>query len=570
VTGLLWDGYAGGKISVPDALYGRFLRHYAADVSSGEWFHCISEQRSPVFRMLIDNDFVEPECTISGEGALELARLYQQETARYFALPDGAGRARALSVVVLRSQREAAVSVDGRAGVKTGLHFVFPWLMVDAHRALMLREAYLLRLEREYGPRTPPRNAWGDVVDPRVYISNGLRMPYSIKWEPCPACHNRREVRASCDTCRRTGKVTDGRFYAPLLFVAGDGRVSARDTQRLKENRYAAVQCTSIRASLGTAPTPGWAPPAGAPMYDLHALAPGRGGRALAGGPRPPPGAPLRLQSGPATVSAAAGRIAVPRDCERFRLLVEYVRAAMHPAYQQIEGKDMYCNPACTYYVLRTQGPGSRFCQNKVVACPADASAPPLLWGAEHTSATVYFYVTPAGISQKCWSRKATLHNRRYGYCKDFESLPRQQLPVRLLSLLFGRFIQDKGALERARRAAFLQGGPRTRALTRTLDLCDRLTRVGPRCDPSVPIRLLAQQEPQDTGGGSGDCGRDNDGDGGDFPPGPAEAHAPRTPPQESPQSLPPIGSAPRSGVRCALQPSGSDPAYMFAAALPG
>jgi 5-formaminoimidazole-4-carboxamide-1-beta-D-ribofuranosyl 5'-monophosphate synthetase len=59
-THLLLNGYMGGKLKIPDSIAETFLTCYANDIKNG-YFHYICERRTPVFKMLLDMDFIRSQ-----------------------------------------------------------------------------------------------------------------------------------------------------------------------------------------------------------------------------------------------------------------------------------------------------------------------------------------------------------------------------------------------------------------------------------------------------------------------------------------------------------------------------
>jgi hypothetical protein len=160
-THLLLDG---GKARVPDESASLFLLAYANAVVSGKR-PCISELRTPVFRLFLDLDI-----KVASEDALDfdaVMPVVQQCAASFF-------EADTLRAVVCTTPPKQAESF-----IKAGRHVVWPSVYVTSSTALAFRVHVVEALETRFeGACTEP---WDAVVDARVFRSNGLRMPFSEK-----------------------------------------------------------------------------------------------------------------------------------------------------------------------------------------------------------------------------------------------------------------------------------------------------------------------------------------------------------------------------------------------------
>ena len=193
----------GGKAAVPAYARGvgsGMVRAYAADAAEGRPVHAVERTfgEGGTYNMFADLD-VPSEAPV-GAAELEALVLEALEGAPDALLGPGA----ADEVVVLTREWH---------GGKTGAHMV--WSdgdhRVDDAVALALRDAWVDRLERRIGRRLPsgdeqwsegeleapgaspgaadaagaagrpPARDWGKIIDPAVYRSNGLRMPWSLK-----------------------------------------------------------------------------------------------------------------------------------------------------------------------------------------------------------------------------------------------------------------------------------------------------------------------------------------------------------------------------------------------------
>jgi hypothetical protein len=74
-----------------------------------------------------------------------------------------------------------AKQIEPHSGFKTGVHLIFPDIVVDQFLASMLAKQIVVDLEGAFGPRQ--EQSWSDVIDPSVYKhkKTGLRMKYCCK-----------------------------------------------------------------------------------------------------------------------------------------------------------------------------------------------------------------------------------------------------------------------------------------------------------------------------------------------------------------------------------------------------
>jgi hypothetical protein len=284
------------------------------------------------------------------------------------------------------------------ACTKLGVHFVFPNMPADAHRGLALREGYLLEMESVHGPRkTAVGNSWRDVIDQGVYLTSGLRLPYSFKTEICAACRNAPSRRASCGECEKTGHRDDPRAYAPRFCLDGLGREDREAASRVvgpRSNIARAVRLGSIRMRSSVQLPEGWRVPAGVPDYQL----PVRRGRGGDGG---------GVGGGRKTSTGGSSMMEVPIGSPLVAMMLDYVRE-MHPRYESLEAVSLVRNRQGTWYGMDVRGVGDRWCLN--------------LDNREHTSCHVYFVMTPRGLHQRCRCLHNDKSDRLHGRCSTWRS----------------------------------------------------------------------------------------------------------------------------------------------------
>ncbi len=384
---LLMDGARGGAIHVPPALEGEFLRHLGADVAAGR-SHFLHEIRTPVTRLYFDMDWAAPAgdavlgaAPETRRGAvLERVRSVQRALARYY--PAGAGAA--LDVLVCGVEGDPRTTDDG--ALKLGLHLIFPKLFVDREQALLLRAgavtALRLHAERSEAGTDATAAYWEKAVDAGRYGDNrsgGLRMLGCWKLTRCKVCNNRPAARPHCVRCAGRGRLQSGRPYAVQAYLCSEGLESAEVTRHLATNAVAALSQAALRTAR-VAPTPGFRRYRGAPGVGAAAARPPSCGSALA---------------------------LVRRETPEFARIRDLVRRTS-PFYASLGVLDVKrATRGAGKYMVRVAGDGSSYCQNVM---------------RDHGSVTIYFEVSPAGVTQRCFCRCATTDGRLDGLCSAYRS----------------------------------------------------------------------------------------------------------------------------------------------------
>jgi len=420
-THLLMDG---GVAIVRDDQMSGFLGSYALSVMNKDPIS-VSEQRSPVFRMHWDFDIFEPSAPILQDELVEFVHVLQHDIGRFYSAhyDDASLQTLLLTCVMIRDP------VQERNGWSTGMHVVMPNVWVRPEQALQMRVSNIVALQSAFMEVYPQWN-WNKVVDEAIYISNGLRMPHSHKYEECPNCRNVDEKKINCANCNAHGKVSVGRIYKPVAVLLGDGALQTYLTMRITSNPATCLQYCIIRCPLDACETPHWEPYVGCPQYvpppekptrrrntqqqqtttfdsdfvDMSAFAPS----ALLSVNPADLGMPEFAEDRKAFNSQMKKKTPIDRDSLQWRCIEQLARRSFpHAPYQDIYIKDIYTNTQQTYYVARTAGAGSSYCMNI---------------DGDHRHNTIYFYITDRGICQRCWCRCDTLAGRKFGFCRDYKS----------------------------------------------------------------------------------------------------------------------------------------------------
>lgn len=328
-THLLLDG---GKVCVPDESHAAFLNAYAASVTRHPLRPpCMVELRTPVFRFFVDLDtrFVDEPCTMDAP-LRAMARVVAES------LPPGTPQPEPALVC------HANVPKQERDGVKRGFHAVWPDVYVTPATAIELRRRILAELDAHHPAEGQGlANAWDDVVDSTVYVSNGLRMPWSAKGRD------------------------DKRFYEVKWTLTPDSLTPEGPV----------VGVTALRDHL----------------HRLSIRAPGRGPS-------------LTLVEEPTTTACCGGGSGdfVHKSLAGFADVLPSLAAALPEKFEGQKFTSLLATDHC--FMLRST---ARYCFNV---------------GREHRTSNVYFLLTKKGVSQRCYCRKDTQDDRKYGTCKDFSS----------------------------------------------------------------------------------------------------------------------------------------------------
>lgn len=330
--------------------------------------------------------------------------------------------------------------------VKQGLHFMVPGFKVDKHQALTMRESFIARFEVVFGKRKglgAINNPLSSVIDAKVYLDNGLRMPYNAKTEKCQ--HDRSDDNGrNCTRCEGTGKRIDPSFYRPVLVVHGSREAGVLDEgkdvgtdqhcasvavghngwpqralrliDRLNrlgdrppsvEDAFAVLDMCRVRLAGDALPTRGWRPYAGCPCYNLRSLNPGMAkryseaiGKLITEESISEREAQDRLAQvglGARTRSSGHGKSkgtpygtsgkSIAQDDPLFELMLTLVRRKVNRRYGYVRGTTMFYLAKDDAYVMDVDGENSTYCPNV---------------DRYHKSASVFFIIKRQGIQQGC------------------------------------------------------------------------------------------------------------------------------------------------------------------------
>ena len=178
----------GGSFEIPDKHLQEFYERYVRDWGLGRQLCFVEIKSVPLFRMFVDLDFVEL-AALSTDDTLVYVREIHAIVLRCFVgkfhaiVSTTAPRALALKTGSQQEKGNEGCLSEKSFGVKTGIHVVWPDLLVDNALGMRLCRKIQDCLFDCFGAREYPMNPWADVIDSSVMrsIGTGLRMKGSSK-----------------------------------------------------------------------------------------------------------------------------------------------------------------------------------------------------------------------------------------------------------------------------------------------------------------------------------------------------------------------------------------------------
>ena len=456
MTHTLMNGASGGKIAVQESAMDGFFAAYGDDITHGQKLFVI-ERRSEVFNMHLDCDF---KTTPSDASLRTFVAAVHGAVAKYF----GGGAPAAARCIVC-----AVLADDGVTRKAPGIHLMFPFAPVDEAAALWIRAGVVHAL---LGLRGFEGEDWGTVIDICVLTTAGLRMVGSDKCKTCPACRNVTENRTFCGLCAQTGKVSEEKVYWPIFAWPEEDQELQECVANAKANPAHAARLCSTRRRAGTPVCPEFSIPPGAPPCATKKRA--RASAGDEGGDR----LYVLTEDGPELPKAKSSK-PISLNKKQLGMLEKAIRA-YHPSFENLEVKEVreWKSAKSSTAVVKVAGFGSRYCLNK---------------GADHSSQSIYFVVTPlGGISQRCFSRKET--QRKCGLCSAFSSAPKP-ISSELRTALFAEAGQLALDAKRVPSAPHKDPTDMQRSAARTADIVAQLPQKLSRSRTSVPPAALAKLE---------------------------------------------------------------------------
>eukprot|EP00965_Chrysotila_dentata_P261123 6214145-Pleurochrysis_carterae.AAC.1 len=402
LTNLLLDGTRGGRIHLKESDYDEFLSLYANDIENG-WRLAVVECRTPVFRFYIDMDMLFSRELLDTQIHAYMRTVISSVVPFFVTAPESL-----LVSICLR----APCKPTSCGGIKNGLHIIFPKLFVTTLEALAIRANIVANLMLEYGDDAlHGEDTWEKAVDSTVYVSAGLRMPGSIKVVACSHCD--KNTRETCGECAGCGKMDEKRPYTFWGAFDNMGNTHDQYNEALGKSFLKLVMLTSIR-SYETCITKHFKRFVGAPSFVQPMLTQKR-----------PPALGKRKEL-PEDRKACIGWKKTRRIVEDAQIKNTCQNLVRHRVNQKRYSKllvlEVHTDSSNTFYDVKVRGEGSSFCQNKL---------------SDHNNNTIYFRITRAGITQRCFCRCPINRIQTDAPCRQYSS-PSCELVDDEVTLLFG------------------------------------------------------------------------------------------------------------------------------------
>jgi len=491
-THLSMDGYMGGMFtlsSMQDET--NFTVRYAQELDFGNAFTFnaqsrlyICECRTPIFKFFVDIDckFIKPIFYFNDEKKKLICKIIERAVRLFYpetSLPDmfvmmiadtsffDASRPAltlaADDIVLSEDELEEEIDVNTHVSIadnevnpiSSNMHIIFPNILVDQEQAIIMGKAIAIKLESVIGHVEQFAKNWFDVVDPSVYLKNGLRMVGSRKCEKCPVCKNKKEAEKCKSGKCSNGRIDLGKVYKLRWVLQGTRNFV---NHAALENTAAMMRSCSIRAAGILTPTEHWKKYDGCPSVDSNLMSRmATKKKELLEETSITENARMqkleKLTSKQVDVFAfeedAEGiknqrsmRLEIDPSTKVFKEIVELVRS-FNSVYKNTIVKSVSTNVGYTYYRAILTGEGSSVCQNLVHP------------KREHSNNTVYMLIKPTGTRQHCWCRCDTIKDRKYGKCENFQS-EKMPLSIKSKMILFPSFAKQ---IRGKRKNCFTLGG---------------------------------------------------------------------------------------------------------------
>ena len=383
-THIFMDGIGGGSIHVPWNLHDSFMECFIEDIVQHQSVFLL-EKCTPHFKFFVDIDYIGLKA-LDQYTQIRLGKHIQTEISKYY---------------VSSSPKESSFLICSREPVSkkgtisTGVHIIFPFLIVNTERALQLHASILQSLCK-YENELETSESWNAMADKSVYLRGhgDLRMLGSRKTESCPTCSGLKDrlLRLRCKTCQTLGKVDIGRAYFPTCYMIHE------QPEKLPSLGNC-ILLSSLRTENAKLTEPYL-------KYD---------------------NAPEVCLKNPQQQQQNIIHYKSPLIQEMQNFIRKTSICPWRPkVYSQLEIAEIR-NDGYSYTV-KVHGPGSDFCMSKEQKCPENPC---------HHSSIIYFHIDKYGLSQRCFSQKTDA-------CRYFDLPQRISLPQHLQDQLFPKVKLDK------------------------------------------------------------------------------------------------------------------------------
>jgi len=529
---------SGGRVAIPEDKIDEFYRLYAQDVEAGNRTWTFSEIRSAhAFKLFFDLDIYDKDAP--SEESLSSINAVIQRTVRQF-YPEITDPV-AFTMIVCGAGTAETTKEETKC-FKTGIHLIFPLLVVDEAQALQIRYSTVYELEEEFGRRSLTFNPWGDVVDKLYRLGCGLRPIGSVKMLVCKSCKGTKQVDRSesekckalrkaidlkrarffkvspadyeniditdynvltkaerndaelhksvqkyldssvgvCVTCFGKGRFHDTRFYTPIAVRDADS-IRPDLLEDLLANTYEAVRQTSIRVDSDTQPTIGYTIPRNAPRPPTDDTSTKF---LLIGGRFSDPS--LRSECISADMLKADAQILEKwtsgQDLSSpFNVSeVQRIIRGRGAPYDHIVVKSLYAMLIAQEGKVRAADTVNGYIKRVFVRVTGVGSTFCQNKKGCHNTNSIYFQFGPEWFHQKCFSRKTAVRAGGKS-CGSFQG-PAQKVPTELRAILFPEMAVGEGTI----------AGTSAMAASRDTVLCDAvLESAVKRRRPDIDVHTL-------------------------------------------------------------------------------
>lgn len=161
-----------GSYCIPYSAMHEFHKVCAESISRNEPLHFV-EVKGELFRFFVDVDY-KSKLALEPSEVQSLSQAIYESVKKYIADPS-----LSKAIVCITKPKQLGES----SGFKTGIHMIWPDVVVDSFLASLLSKQLIMDLEGAFGPRQD--QPWSDVIDASVYKhkKTGLRMKFCSKPE---------------------------------------------------------------------------------------------------------------------------------------------------------------------------------------------------------------------------------------------------------------------------------------------------------------------------------------------------------------------------------------------------
>lgn len=264
-THLLLNGFHGGKLNVPDYMGEKLLEMVMqCSIVLREQLFVVEMPTLGGFKLYCELDLVFDTYALT---AMDVRQhiLPPLQSALRDLYPDVPVDDFLVAVCMAPAKTVKSKNPEEKSGVKSGIHLIWPYIIVTRDIAWKIRGAFLTRLVTTKMPDEwgKPQDSWDDIIDSSVFDKNGLRMIWSHKAPFCPACKGERRFKAAaaikddkdgsmipvCDVCFNVGRIDDSRSYEMVDLYTLPGNEEHDEVERHKylSDYMLQVKLVSIR-----------------------------------------------------------------------------------------------------------------------------------------------------------------------------------------------------------------------------------------------------------------------------------------------------------------------------------